>query len=430
MTDTNIFRTVARQILDSRGNPTLEVDIWLGNGVMGRAAVPSGAAVGTHEALEVRDGEKDYNGLGVMKAIENINGIIAPKLAGIDVTKQMEIDMMLILLDGTENKAKLGANSIAAISMAVAKAAANAVELPLYQYLGGPCATHLPLPLINIINGGIHADNNLDFQEFMIVPLGAKSFSEAIRIGSEVFHSLKKILKKKGLSTSVGDEGGFAPKLKSHEKALEIIIDAIDDAGYKPEQEICLALDCAASEFYKDGKYIFSKSTGEEFTTAELIDSYEKLAEKYPLISIEDGLSEDDWSGWKVMTERLGNKIQLVGDDLFATNIKRIRKGIHMKAANSVLIKLNQIGTLSETLSAIEFAKRSGYTSVISHRSGETDDTFISHLSVATNAGQIKTGSLCRMDRVAKYNELLRIEEDLRFAGQYYGRGVFYNLGW
>ena len=429
MTDTNIFRTVARQILDSRGNPTLEVDIWLGNGVMGRAAVPSGASAGTYEALEVRDGEKDYNGLGVMKAIDNINGIIAPKLAGVDATKQMEIDMMLILLDGTDNKSKLGANSISAVSMAVAKAAANAVELPLYQYLGGPCATHLPLPLINVINGGIYGNNNLDFQEFMIAPVGAQSFSEAIRIGSEVTYSLRKILKEKGLSTSVEDEGGFSPQLKSHEEAMELIIDAIDDAGYKPEQEICIALDCAATEFYKDGKYIL-KSTGEELTSAELIDSYEKLSGKYPIISIEDGLSEDDWSGWKAMTERLGTKIQLVGDDLFATNIKRIRKGIHTKAANSVLIKLNQIGTLSETLSAIEFAKRSGYTSVISHRSGETDDTFISHLSVATNAGQIKTGSICRMDRVSKYNELLRIEEDLRFAGQYYGRGVFYNLGW
>ncbi len=429
MTDTNIFRTVARQILDSRGNPTLEVDIWLGNGVMGRAAVPSGASAGTYEALEVRDGEKDYNGLGVMKAIDNINGIIAPKLAGVDATKQMEIDMMLILLDGTDNKSKLGANSISAVSMAVAKAAANAVEMPLYQYLGGPCATHLPLPLINVINGGIYGNNNLDFQEFMIAPVGAQSFSEAIRIGSEVTYSLRKILKEKGLSTSVEDEGGFSPQLKSHEEAMELIIDAIDDAGYKPEQEICIALDCAATEFYKDGKYIL-KSTGEELTSAELIDSYEKLSGKYPIISIEDGLSEDDWSGWKAMTERLGTKIQLVGDDLFATNIKRIRKGIHTKAANSVLIKLNQIGTLSETLSAIEFAKRSGYTSVISHRSGETDDTFISHLSVATNAGQIKTGSICRMDRVSKYNELLRIEEDLRFAGQYYGRGVFYNLGW
>ena len=429
MTDTNIFRTVARQILDSRGNPTLEVDIWLGNGVMGRAAVPSGASAGTYEALEVRDGEKDYNGLGVMKAIDNINGIIAPKLAGVDATKQMEIDMMLILLDGTDNKSKLGANSISAVSMAVAKAAANAVEMPLYQYLGGPCATHLPLPLINVINGGIYGNNNLDFQEFMIAPVGAQSFSEAIRIGSEVTYSLRKILKEKGLSTSVEDEGGFSPQLKSHEEAMELIIDAIDDAGYKPEQEICIALDCAATEFYKDGKYIL-KSTGEELTSAELIDSYEKLSGKYPIISIEDGLSEDDWSGWKAMTERLGTKIQLVGDDLFATNIKRIRKGIHTKAANSVLIKLNQIGTLSETLSAIEFAKRSGYTSVISHRSGETDDTFRSHLSVATNAGQIKTGSICRMDRVSKYNELLRIEEDLRFAGQYYGRGVFYNLGW
>ncbi|MEQ8170172.1 MAG: phosphopyruvate hydratase [Candidatus Eremiobacterota bacterium] len=429
MTDTNIFRTVARQILDSRGNPTLEVDIWLGNGVMGRAAVPSGAYAGTYEALEVRDGEKDYNGLGVMKAIDNINGIIAPKLAGVDATKQMEIDMMLILLDGTDNKSKLGANSISAVSMAVAKAAANAVELPLYQYLGGPCATHLPLPFINVINGGIYGNSNLDFQEFMIAPVGAQSFSEAIRIGSEVTYSLRKILKEKGLSTSVEDEGGFSPQLKSHEEAMELIIDAIDDAGYKPEQEICIALDCAATEFYKDGKYIL-KSTGEELTSAELIDSYEKLSGKYPIISIEDGLSEDDWSGWKAMTERLGTKIQLVGDDLFATNIKRIRKGIHTKAANSVLIKLNQIGTLSETLSAIEFAKRSGYTSVISHRSGETDDTFISHLSVATNAGQIKTGSICRMDRVSKYNELLRIEEDLRFAGQYYGRGVFYNLGW
>ncbi len=429
MTDTNIFRTVARQILDSRGNPTLEVDIWLGNGVMGRAAVPSGASAGTYEALEVRDGEKIYNGMGVMKAIDNINGIIAPKLAGVDATKQMEIDMMLILLDGTDNKSKLGANSISAVSMAVAKAAANAVELPLYQYLGGPCATHLPLPFINVINGGIYGNNNLDFQEFMIAPVGAQSFSEAIRLGSEVTYSLRKILKGKGLSTSVEDEGGFSPQLKSHEEAMELIIDAIDDAGYKPEQEICIALDCAATEFYKDGKYIL-KSTGEELTSAELIDSYEKLAGKYPIISIEDGLSEDDWSGWKAMTERLGTKIQLVGDDLFATNIKRIRKGIHTKAANSVLIKLNQIGTLSETLSAIEFAKRSGYTSVISHRSGETDDTFISHLSVATNAGQIKTGSICRMDRVGKYNELLRIEEDLRFAGQYYGRGVFYNLGW
>jgi enolase len=429
MTDTNIFRTVARQILDSRGNPTLEVDIWLESGIMGRASVPSGASTGSYEAVEMRDGEKPFGGLGVMKAINNINGIIAPKIVGVDVTKQMEIDMLLILLDGTENKSKLGANATLAVSLAVARAAAIAVELPLYQYLGGPCATHLPLPLMNILNGGRHADNNLDFQEFMIAPVGANSFAEALQMGSEVFHGLKKILKAKGHITSVGDEGGFAPKLKSNEEALELIIDAIHEAGYKPEEEICLALDCAASEFYKDGKYVFAKSTGESMTSEELIDIYEKLTEKYPVISIEDGLAEDDWNGWKLLTEKLGKKIQIVGDDLFVTNIKRIRKGIHMKAANSVLIKLNQIGTLSETLSAIEFAKRSSYTAVISHRSGETDDSFISHLAVATNAGQIKTGSLCRMDRVAKYNELLRIEEDLRFAAQYYGKGVFYNLG-
>jgi enolase len=418
----------AREILDSRGNPTVEVEIYLESGIMARAAVPSGASTGAYEAAELRDEDKDrYMGKGVLKAVENVNEIIAPEIIGMNVMDQIGIDKVLIELDGTENKAKLGANAILGVSLAAAKAAAEELELPLYQYIGGVNAKQLPIPLMNILNGGKHADNNVDIQEFMVMPVGAESFSHALRIGTEIFHSLKKVLKGKGLNTAVGDEGGFAPDLASNEEALKIIMEAIEKAGYKAGEEVYLALDVAATELYKDGKYNI-EGEGKVLTSAELVDYYENLVNKYPILSIEDGLSEDDWEGWKLMTDRLGNKIQIVGDDLFVTNVKKLSQGIETQTANSILIKVNQIGTLTETLDTIEMAKRAGYTCIISHRSGETEDSTIADIAVATNAGQIKTGAPSRTDRVAKYNQLLRIEGELDYLAQYKGMKVFYNL--
>lgn len=412
-----------REILDSRGNPTVEAEVYLETGEYGWAAVPSGASTGKHEALELRDGDKNrYNGKGVLKAVENINNVIAPKIIGTFAFEQEKIDRIMLELDGTENKSKLGANAILAVSLAVARAAASAYGMPLFRYLGGVGARLLPVPLMNIINGGAHADNNVDFQEFMIVPIGFNSFKEAIRAGSEVFHVLKKVLKEKGYSTAVGDEGGFAPNLRSNEEALDLIMKAIEDAGYKPGKQIFLALDVAASELYENGSYILRWSSGEKLPVDKLIDFYEKLIENYPIISLEDGLAEDDWDGWKQLSERLSGKVQLVGDDLFVTNIKRIKKGIEEGIANSVLIKLNQIGTLTETIEAVEMAHRAGYTTIISHRSGETEDPFIADLAVALGSGQIKTGSASRSERIAKYNRLLRIEDllgkDAKFAGK------------
>lgn len=423
---TTIIDVFAREILDSRGNPTIEVDVALEGGSIGRAAVPSGASTGEHEAVELRDGDKArYFGKGVKKAIENVNDVIASEIVGEDATEQVLIDKILIDLDGTPNKAKLGANAILGVSLAVCKAAADAFGLPLYQYIGGTNAKVLPVPMMNILNGGKHADNNVDLQEFMILPAGAESFSEALRMGVEVFHNLKSVLKGKGYNTAVGDEGGFAPDLKSNEEALQVIMQAIEKAGYKAGEQIFIALDPASSEFFSTEKnrYILS-SENKELTPAEMVDYYAELVAKYPIVSIEDGMAEDDWDGWKLMTDKLGNQIQIVGDDLFVTNTERLQRGIDMGVANSILIKLNQIGTLTETLDCIEMAKTAAYTSVVSHRSGETEDTTISDVVVATNVGQIKTGSACRTDRIAKYNQLLRIEELLDEAAQFAGLSV------
>ena len=418
----------AREVLDSRGNPTVEVEVKSESGAFGRAIVPSGASTGVHEAVELRDGDKErYLGLGVLQAVKNVNEVIAKEIVGKDVTSQREIDEAMIALDGTENKGKLGANAILGVSLAVAKCAADSLNLPLYRYIGGANAHVLPAPMMNIINGGAHADNNVDFQEFMIMPVNAPSFKEAIRMGAEVFHSLKKVLKAKGLNTAVGDEGGFAPNLASNEEAILTILEAIEKAGYKPGEEVALALDVAATEMFdeakkigKEGMYHFWK-IGVTKNTEEMVAFYEDLVNRYPIISIEDGLSEEDWDGWKILTEKLGDKIQLVGDDLFVTNIKRLQKGIDLGVSNSILIKLNQIGTLTETLDAIELAKKNGMTAVVSHRSGETEDTTLADVAVATNAGQIKTGAPCRTDRVAKYNRLLNIENQLGDVAIYPG---------
>ena len=423
-----ITQVYAREILDSRGNPTVEVEVVLEDGTMGRAAVPSGASTGVHEAVELRDGDKKrYVGKGVMKAVENVNDIIAEALIGLDATRQIEIDELLIRLDETPNKAKLGANAILGVSMAVAKAAANYVGLPLYQYLGGTNAHELPVPMMNILNGGQHADNNVDIQEFMIMPVGAKSFSECLRMNVEIYHALKGILKAKGLSTGLGDEGGFAPNLESNAEALDVIMEAIEKAGYKAGKDIMLAMDVAASEFYKDGKY-HMLAEGAPKTSAQMVNYLADLVAKYPIISIEDGLAEDDWKGWAALTKKLGGKVQLVGDDLFVTNAARLQMGIDKGVANAILMKVNQIGTLTETFRAVELAKRHGYTAIVSHRSGETEDTTMADIAVALNAGQIKSGAPARTDRVAKYNQLLRIEEDLGPAATYGGMEVFYNL--
>lgn len=425
---TTIVDVLAREIMDSRGNPTVEVDVLLEDGTMGRAAVPSGASTGAYEAVELRDGDKNrYQGKGVLKAVKNVNEIIAPEVIGMDALDQIGVDQVMLELDGTPNKAKLGANAILGVSMAVAKAAAAASGLTLYQYLGGINAKELPVPMMNILNGGKHADNNVDVQEFMILPVGAESFAEALRMGSEIYHSLKKVLGSRNLATAVGDEGGFAPNLASNEEALKVIIEAIEKAGYKPGEQVMLGLDVAATEIYKDGNYHL-EGEGVVKTPAEMVEYYSQLVEKYPIISIEDGMSEDDWDGWKMLTDRLGGKIQLVGDDLFVTNVERLSQGIATRTANSILVKVNQIGTLTETFDTIEMAKRAGYTCVISHRSGETEDATIADIAVAVNAGQIKTGAPARTDRVAKYNQLLRIEEQLGDLAQYRGRKVFYNL--
>ncbi len=423
-TMTEIVSITAREILDSRGNPTVEADVTLAGGATGRAAVPSGASTGEHEAVELRDGDKEvYLGKGVLRAVENVESSIAPELAGMDSTNQRLIDMTMLQLDGSPNKANLGANAILAVSMACARAAANALKMPLYRYLGGVNACLLPTPMMNILNGGAHADNNVDFQEFMIMPVGAESFSEALRWGAETFHTLKSVLKKKGYNTAVGDEGGFAPSLKSNMEALDVILEAIEKAGFTAGKDISLALDPASSEFYvaETGKYIFKKSDKSEKTSAEMAAYWADWVRQYPIISIEDGLAENDWEGWKILTEEIGDRCQLVGDDLFVTNTKRLREGIEKGVANSILIKVNQIGTVTETLEAIETARRYGYTSIISHRSGETEDTFIADLAVGTGAGQIKTGSLSRTDRIAKYNQLLRIEEELGQGAEYMG---------
>ncbi|KYH31522.1 phosphopyruvate hydratase [Neomoorella mulderi] len=418
----------AREILDSRGNPTVEVEVFLEGGGWGRAAVPSGASTGAYEAVELRDkDEKRYFGKGVLDAVNNVNAIIAPELVGMDALDQREVDRQLIELDGTPNKSKLGANAILGVSLAVAKAAADALGLPLYRYLGGVNAHTLPVPMMNILNGGKHADNNVDIQEFMVMPAGAGDFAGALRMGAEVFHSLKAVLKGKGLGTTVGDEGGFAPNLRSNVEAIEVILEAITKAGYEPGKDCFIALDPASTELYRDGKYVFA-GEGVTRTSEEMIEFWADLVEKYPIISIEDGLAEDDWEGWQNLTKRLGHKVQLVGDDLFVTNTERLRRGIEMGAANAILIKVNQIGTLTETLEAIEMAKKAGYTAVVSHRSGETEDTTIADIVVAVNAGQIKTGAPSRTDRVAKYNQLLRIEEELDAAALYPGLKAFYNL--
>jgi enolase len=420
----------AREILDSRGNPTIEVEVLLDDGTIGRAAVPSGASTGAYEAIELRDNDPNrYLGKGVLNAIDNIDNIIAPELIDgmYSVFRQKEIDLKMIQLDGTENKSKLGANAILGVSLAVAHAAANSLNLPLYKYIGGPLVDTMPVPMMNILNGGAHADNNVDFQEFMIMPVGFTSFKEALRAGAEIFHNLKKVLKDKGLSTSVGDEGGFAPNLKSNEEAIEIILQAIEKAGYKPQEEILIALDVASSEFYNKDKKIYFVE-GKEIGSEEMIRKFENLVNKYPIISIEDGLSEFDWDGWKELNKVLGKKVQLVGDDLLVTNPKKLKKAIEENVCNAILIKVNQIGTLTETLETIRLAQRHNFTCIISHRSGETEDTTIAHIAVGTSAGQIKTGSLCRTDRVAKYNELLRIEEDLDNIAYYPGKKTFYNL--
>ncbi|CCV66060.1 MAG: phosphopyruvate hydratase [Paracholeplasma sp.] len=426
-----ITEVYAREVLDSRGNPTVEVEVYTESGAFGRALVPSGASTGEHEAVELRDGDKKrYLGKGVLKAVENVNDIIAPEVIGYAVTDQVAIDQLMIELDGTPNKSKLGANAILGVSMAVARAAADFLGVSLYNYLGGFNAKQLPVPMMNIINGGSHADNTVDFQEFMILPVGAPSFKEAIRWGAEVFHNLRTVLKKKGYNTSVGDEGGFAPSLKSNEEAIQVILEAIKNAGYEAGKEIFIGMDVAASEFFnKETKtYVLEGEGNKEFTSAELVDFYVGLVDKYPIITIEDGLDENDWAGWKILTEKLGKRIQLVGDDLFVTNTERLSTGIEQGIANSILIKVNQIGTLTETFEAIEMAKRAGYTAVVSHRSGETEDTTIADIVVATNAGQIKTGSASRTDRIAKYNQLIRIEDELGETGKFLGLKSFYNL--
>ncbi len=419
---TNIGGIIGREVLDSRGNPTVEAEVQLASGIVGRAIVPSGASTGEHEAVELRDGDDQrYKGKGVTKAVENVNGEIAEALANMDASDQRALDKKMIELDGTENKGRLGANAILAVSMAAARAAAGEFGLPLYRYLGGAGANTLPLPMMNILNGGAHADNNVDFQEFMVMPVGAESFSEALRWGVEVFHTLKGVLKKRGYNTAVGDEGGFAPSLKSNVEAIEVVLEAIQQAGYKPGEEIAVALDPAASEFYQDGRYVFKKSDKSTKSSEDMARFWAKWVRDYPIVSLEDGLAEDDWEGWKFLTAEVGSKIQLVGDDLFVTNTERLQEGIDKGIANSILIKVNQIGTVSETLDAIDLARRNGYTSVISHRSGESEDTFIADLAVATGAGQIKTGSASRTDRIAKYNQLLRIEEELGEAARFLG---------
>ncbi|MFE5322848.1 phosphopyruvate hydratase [Paenibacillus sp. NPDC056579] len=425
---TMITNVYAREVLDSRGNPTVEVEVYLESGAKGRAIVPSGASTGAYEAVELRDGDKSrYLGKGVLKAVENVNDIIAPELIGLDALDQVGIDNKMIELDGTPNKGKLGANAILAVSMAVARAAAEALDVPLYTYLGGFNAKQLPVPMMNIINGGAHADNNVDVQEFMVLPVGAPSFKEALRTGAEIFHSLKSVLKEKGLNTAVGDEGGFAPNFASNEEAITSILEAIERAGYKPGVDVFLGMDVASTEFYKDGKYHL-EGEGKSYTSAEFVDFLANWVDKYPIITIEDGCSEDDWEGWKLLTEKLGGKVQLVGDDLFVTNTARLSTGIEQDIANSILVKVNQIGSLTETFDAIEMAKRAGYTAVISHRSGESEDSTIADIAVATNAGQIKTGAPSRTDRVAKYNQLLRIEDQLGDTAQYAGKKAFYNL--
>lgn len=427
---TTITDVYAREILDSRGNPTVEVEVYLEGGAVGRASVPSGASTGAFEAVELRDGDKGrYLGKGVEKAVDNVNNIIAEELIGMDALNQVEIDKLMIELDGTKNKGKLGANAILGASLAVAKAAAEQLGMPLYRYIGGTNGKTLPVPMMNILNGGAHADNTVDIQEFMVMPVGAESFREALRMCAEIFHNLKAVLKAKGYSTAVGDEGGFAPNLKTNEEAIEVILEAVQKAGYKPGEDVRIAIDAAATELYneEDGKYHFP-GEGVVRTSEELVDYYVDLASKYPIISLEDGLAEDDWDGWKLLTEKLGERIQLVGDDLFVTNTERLAKGIELGTANSILIKVNQIGTLTETLDAIQMANRAGYTAVVSHRSGETEDTTISDLVVAMNAGQIKTGAPSRTDRVAKYNQLLRIEEELGDCAQYPGLNAWFNL--
>lgn len=426
--NTLIADIYAREIMDSRGNPTVEVEVYLEDGSMGRAQVPSGASTGAHEAVELRDNDQArYKGKGVLNAVDNVNDEIAEILIGMDAMDQVLIDNTMLLLDGTENKSKLGANAILGVSMAVAKAAAASLGMPLYKYLGGINAKQLPVPMMNILNGGAHADNNVDIQEFMIMPVGADSFSEALRMCSEIYHTLKSVLKAKGLSTAIGDEGGFAPNLASNEEAIKVILEAIEKAGYRPGAEVMIALDVAATEMYKDGSYHL-EGEGVVKTSAEMVAYYEMLVNKYPIVSIEDGLSEDDWDGWKLLTETIGGCVQLVGDDLFVTNVERLHQGIKADTANAILVKVNQIGSITETFDAIEMAKRAGYTCIISHRSGETEDTTIADIAVALNAGQIKTGAPARTDRVAKYNQLLRIEDELGASAEYNGLEVFYNL--
>jgi len=424
-----IEQVVAREILDSRGNPTVEAEVVLADGETGRAAVPSGASTGEHEAVELRDGDKKrYGGKGVLRAVRNVNEVIAPALEGMDALDQVEVDQTLIKLDGTTNKSKLGANALLAVSLATARAAAACLEIPLYSYLGGPNGRTLPVPMMNIINGGAHADNNVDFQEFMVVPVGASSFREALRMGAEVFHELKSVLKKKGYATSVGDEGGFAPNLRSNEEAIETILESITKAGYTAGSDCLLALDPAASEFYDGKSYVFKKSDKRKLTSEQMAAFWKSWSDQYPIVSIEDGMAENDWTGWKLLTDLVGQRVQLVGDDLFVTNTLFLQKGIDLGVANSILIKVNQIGTLTETLDCIQLAQTNRRTTIISHRSGETEDPFIADLAVATNAGQIKTGSLSRTDRIAKYNQLLRIEEDLRSAARFPGRKAFHQI--
>ena len=424
-----IIDVIGREILDSRGNPTVEAEVVLESGVTGRAAVPSGASTGVREAIELRDKDpKRYGGKGVLKAVEHVNTELADAVIGLEATDQAFIDRKMIELDGTDNKSRLGANAILAVSMAVARAAAEETGMPLYRYFGGMGAVELPVPMMNVINGGAHANNNLDLQEFMIIPLGAPSFKEALRYGAETFHALKKIINSKGMSTAVGDEGGFAPKCESHEEAIELIMEAIKAAGLEPGRDVCIGLDCASSEFYEDGKYTLAKSSGKSMTAEEWAQVLKGWVEKYPIISIEEGMAEGDWEGWKHLTDLLGGKIQLVGDDLFVTNPKILKEGIEKGVANSILIKVNQIGTLSETFEAIDMAKKAGYTAVVSHRSGETEDSTIADIAVGLNAGQIKTGSMSRSDRMAKYNQLLRIEEDLGSVAVYPGRAAFYSI--